>query len=304
MTEDGERVIEVGGREIAISHPDKVLFPDDGLTKCELAEYYARIAPTALRHYKNRALSMHRYPDGIGDEGFFQKKIGDHFPDWINRATLPKKDGEVTYVVADNDATLVYLAQQDCITPHLSLSRIDRPHHPDRMIFDLDPSDDDFRKVCRTAMCLKKMLDRLELNAFVQTTGSRGLHIVVPLDRHADFEAVRGFTHALCERVAAEDPELMTTEQRKAKRGKRVFLDDLRNAYGQTAVAPYAVRARPGAPLATPIRWEELDGHLDPRRYHIGNIFRRLARIEDPWRDIAKHASRLPDTADIPAFET
>lgn len=299
MTEQDERLIEVGGRKVSIGHPDKVLFPKEGITKYELAHYYARIAPVALRHYRDRALSMHRFPDGIDEAGFFQKQIGDHFPEWVDRATLPKKDGEVTYVVADKEATLVYLADQACIEPHLSLSRTDRPHHPDRMIFDLDPSDDDFDKVRRTARHLKKMLDRLSLNAYVQTTGSRGLHIIVPLDRQAGFDAVREFSHALCKRLAGEDPDLMTTEQRKSKRGDRVFLDDLRNAYGQTAVAPYAVRAREGAPIATPVRWEEVDQELHPRRYHIGNIFRRLGRIEDPWQDMAKRACRLPALEDI-----
>lgn len=292
-----ERILAVGGHEVAIGHPDKVFFPDEGITKYELADYYARIAPVALPHYKNRALSMHRYPDGIGEEGFFQKQVGDYFPDWIDRVTLPKKEGEVTYVVANDEATLVYLVDQGCITPHLSLSRNDRSHHPDRMIFDLDPSDDDFDKVRRAAAHLKDILDHLDLNAYVQTTGSRGLHIVVPLDRHADFETVRDFSHAVCRRAAAEDSDLMTTEQRKNKRGNRVFLDDLRNAYGQTAVAPYAVRARPGAPIATPIRWEEIDADLHPRRYHIGNIFRRMSRVEDPWLDMANHANRLPQTA-------
>lgn len=292
--ERAERTLTVGGRELAIGHPDKALFPDDGVTKYELAEYYARVGSIALPHYKDRALSMHRFPDGIGEDGFFQKQIGDHFPDWIDRVTLPKKDGEVTYVVGNKVATLVYLADQACIEPHLSLARNDRPHHPDRMIFDLDPSDDDFEKVRRAAMHLKEILDQLELNTYVQTTGSRGLHLVVPLDRQSDFERVRKVSHAVCGRAAAQDPELMTTEQRKVKRGNRVFLDDLRNAYGQTAIAPYAVRARAGAPVATPIRWDELDADLHPRRYHLGNIFRRMSRLEDPWRHMARHACRLP----------
>lgn len=295
MNERNGRIVEIDGREVEIGHADKVLFPDDGLTKFDLAEYYARIGDTAIRHYRDRALSMHRYPDGIGADGFFQKQIGDHFPDWIGRSTLPKQDGEVTYVVADSPATLVYLADQGCITPHLALSRTDRPHHPDRMIFDLDPSDDDFSKVQETARHLHRALDGLDLPSFVQTTGSRGLHIVVPLDRHADFETVRAFTHTLCRDVAEEDPELMTTAQRKNKRGRRVFLDDLRNAYGQTSVAPYAVRARPGAPVATPLEWREVgSSDLDPRRYRIGNLFRRMAQIDDPWADIARHAVRLP----------
>jgi bifunctional non-homologous end joining protein LigD len=290
-----ERTIEIDGREVVIGHADKLLFPEDGISKLDLAEYYARVGEIAIRHYRDRALSMHRYPDGIGSDGFFQKQVGAHFPDWIDRATLPKQGGEVTYVVADSPATLVYLADQACITPHLALSRTDRPDHPDRLVFDLDPSDDDFAKVQATAGHLHRALDGLELPSFVQTTGSRGLHIVVPLDRDADFDTAREFAHALCRSVAAEDADLMTVEQRKNKRGKRVFLDDLRNAYGQTSVAPYAVRARPGAPVATPLDWDEVGrSDLQPRKYRIDNLFRRLAQRDDPWRAIARHAVSLP----------
>lgn len=293
MTEE-ERIIEVGDREVAISSPDKVLFPGDGITKFEMAEYYRKVAEVALRHYRDRALSMHRYPDGIDSDDFFQKNISDYFPDWIDRATLPKKDGEVTHVVANNAATLVYLANQACITPHLALSRVDRPKNPDRMIFDLDPSDDDFDKVRETARRLREFLEDLKLTAFVQTTGSRGLHVLVPLDREADFDDVRDFSHRVCRTLAERHADLMTVEQRKAKRGNRVFLDDLRNAYGQTSVAPYAVRARPGAPIATPLAWREVgEGALTPRKYRIGNIFRRLGQREDPWADIARHAQGL-----------
>ncbi|MEX2498207.1 MAG: non-homologous end-joining DNA ligase [Wenzhouxiangellaceae bacterium] len=295
MTEHDEaRIIKVGGREVAISHPDKMLFPDDGITKFNLAEYYLKISDVALRHYRDRPLSMHRYPDGIDNGGFFQKNISDYFPDWIDRATMPKQGGKVTHVVANDAATLVYLANQACITPHLALSRTDRPDHPDRMIFDLDPSDNDFGKVQASAKHLKVFLDRLELVSFVQTTGSRGLHVVVPLDRKGDFDRVRDFSHRVCRKLAEEHPDLMTVEQRKNKRGERVFLDDLRNAYGQTSVAPYAVRARPGAPLATPLDWDEVNRDaLDPQKYNIGNIFRRLGQIDDPWADISSHAQGL-----------
>lgn len=300
---DGSRVIEAGGREIEISHPDKLLFPDDGITKFDVAEYYLKVSGIALRHYRDRALSMHRYPDGIDGDGFFQKNISNYFPDWVERATLAKKDGQVTHVVANDAATLVYLADQACITPHLALSRIDRPEHPDRLVIDLDPSNEDFAKVRETARYLGGFLADLGLSAFVQTTGSRGLHVLVPLDRKAAFDEVREFSHRVCRTLAARHPELMTVEQRKAKRGDRVFLDDLRNAYGQTSVAPYAVRARPGAPIATPLEWNELgNGTLSPRKYCIANIFRRLGQRDDPWADMARHAQglgkarrRLPD---------
>lgn len=301
MSDDTGYTIDIDDHEVAIGNPDKVLFPEAGLTKRDLADYYARIGEVAIGHYRDRALTMHRFPDGIGEDGFFQKAIGSHFPDWIARATLPKSDGEVTHVVADSPATLVYLADQGCITPHLSLFRVDRPKHPDRMIFDLDPSDDDFGKVQDTARYLHRTLDDLDLPSFVQTTGSRGLHVVVPLDRSADFDTVREFTHALCRQLAAEHPELMTVEQRKNKRGDRVFLDDLRNAYGQTAVGPYAVRARSGAPIATPLLWREAGvGDLDPQKYRIDNLFRRLAQTDDPWASIDDHAVALPDRAHWP----
>lgn len=287
-------LLSVSGHDIEISNPDKVLFPADELTKGDLIDYCRRIAEVALKHYRDRPLSMHRFPDGIDAEGFFQKQAPEYFPDWIKRVRLAKEDGEVDHVVANNAATLVYLANQACITAHLALARADHPHHPDRLIFDLDPSDDDFSKVQETAAALKALLDQLELPVFVQTTGSRGLHLVIPLDRQADFDAARAFSDQVSRNLAGQHPNLMTVEKRKNKRGDRVYLDIQRNAYGQTSVAPYAVRARPGAPVATPLAWKEaMAGDLDPRKYHMGNIFRRLARVDDPWVAIARHACSL-----------
>jgi bifunctional non-homologous end joining protein LigD len=196
--------------------------------------------------------------------------------------------------MANNTATIVYLANQGCITPHLALARQDRPDHPDRLIFDLDLSDDDFKKIQGAAARLKDLLDELELAAFVQTTGSRGLHVVVPLDRSAAFDAVREFASDLAGYLAKRHPDELTVEQRKDQRGNRVFLDYLRNAYGQTAVAPYAVRAIGGAPVATPLRWDEVGaGDLEAQKYTIKNIFRRLAQTGDPWSGIGRRAHAL-----------
>jgi bifunctional non-homologous end joining protein LigD len=284
------REIKVGNRTIEVSRPDKVLFPDDGVTKHELVEYYGRVAETALPLWCDRPLSMHRYPDGIGAEGFFQKDVPDHFPDWIERVELPKQDGSVEYVLGNNAATLAYIAEQGCITPHIGLSRIDRIDCPDRMIFDLDPSDDDFGKVQYAARRIREIMDRLEVTTFVQATGSRGLHVIIPLDRSEPFDAVRDIAGAIADRLAGDWPDDLTVEHRKANRGDRVFLDYLRNAYGQTAVAPYGVRARPGAPVATPVDWDEaLAADMRPRKYTIRNIFLRLGRKQDPWRDMGRH---------------
>lgn len=277
------RHIRVDGREVAVSHPDKILFPC-GITKADLVGYYQSIAPFMLPYCRDRALTMQRYPDGIEHEGFFQKHIPAYFPDWISRAPLPKEGGTVTHVIANNAATLVYLANQNCITPHLALARTDRPDHADRIVIDLDPSDQDFTKVQAAADCIRTMFERRSIPSFVQTTGSRGLHIFVPLDGSVPFDAVRGWVREFATEAAGSAPQLMTLEQRKSMRGDRVFLDIARNAYGQTSVAPYAVRARSGAPVATPLRWDEaLAPGMRADKYGLANIFRRLAQIDDPW---------------------
>jgi bifunctional non-homologous end joining protein LigD len=287
-------VIEVDGHEIALSNTAKVLFPQARLTKGELIGYYRRIAPIMLPHIAGRPLSFERYPDGIETNGFMQKNASDYFPSWIRRARLAKEDGEVEHVVAEDAATLVYLANQACVTLHVGLARVERIHHPDRLVIDLDPSDEDFDKVKRAARAARRLLEATGLVSFVQTTGSRGLHVWVPLEPEASFDQVRGFAADLADRLVAQAPEELTTEQRKAKRGMRVFVDVARNAYGQTAVAPYSVRARAEAPVATPLDWAELDDPgLGPRRYTITNLFRRLGQKPDPWAEIGRHARPL-----------
>ena len=278
------KILTVGGRDVEISNAAKVLFPGDGITKLDLAEFYAKIAETALPYYRNRPLTMQRFPDGIDAEGFFQKNVPDYFPDWIERVEVPKEDGTVTHVIVTEAATLVYLADQGCFTPHLSLARAGALRKPDRMVFDLDPSDDDFGKVQEAARAVKAALDKRAMPSFVATTGSRGLHIVLSLDASVEVERLRPFARALAEEVVEAHPGLATTEQRKARRGDKVLIDTFRTAHAQTAVAPYAIRARPGAPVATPLHWPEaFASDMAPDRYTIASIFRRLGQITDPW---------------------
>ena len=280
-------VIEVTGRSIEVSKPDKTLFPDAGITKRDLASYYEEMGERMLPHMRERAMTMHRYPDGIDGDDFYQKDMPDYFPDWIESKTLPKEGGEVTYVVANDVATLVYLADQAVITPHVTLSRVDRPDHPDRMVFDMDPPEesDDVAMVRDAVERVEEVLADLRLNAFLTTTGSRGYHILVPLDRSTDFEDVHDFAHEVASAAADRFPDLLTVAQRKSKRGDRVFVDYLRNAYGQTTFAPYAVRALPGAPVATPLDWDELSS-TDPQEYTLSNVRRRLAQKPDPWEEL------------------
>lgn len=286
---EGTQIV-IGRRRFELSHPDKVLFPADGITKADLVAYYRRVAEVMVVHLRGRPLMLQRFPDGIGGGAFYQKQVGDYFPEWVHRVEVAKEGGTVTHVVCDDEATLAYLAGQACITPHAWLSRADRPDRPDRIVFDLDPSVPGFAAVRATARALRQLLEEVGLVPFVQTTGSRGLHVVAPIDRRAGFDEVRAFARNVAERIAAADPDHRTVEARKAKRRGRVFIDTLRNGYAQTAVAPYAVRARPGAPVATPLEWHELgDSRLDATRYTISSLPRRLARRPDPWADIARH---------------
>ncbi|WP_346777115.1 non-homologous end-joining DNA ligase [Streptomyces sp. HNM0575] len=275
-------------KDIEISRPEKVLFPDDGITKSELARHYRQVAPRAVPRLRRRALMMERHPDGIGGKPLMQKNVPGYFPDWVHTAELPKEGGTVLHPVCDNADTLVYLAGQACITPHRWLSRTDRPDNPDLLIFDLDPSGGaDFDDVRWAASCVGGLLEQVELPSQLMTTGSRGLHVIAPLDRRSDFDTVRAFARRISRLLVSRHPDRLTDEARKAGRGDRVYLDIQRNAYAQTAVAPYSVRARPGAPVATPVAWSELDDpELRPDRWNLRNIADRLRR-HDPWADVS-----------------
>lgn len=282
-----------------VSNPDRILFPDDEVTKLDLIHYYRDIAPTMLPHLKDRPISMQRFPNGIDEEGFYQKEVPDYFPNWVDRATVAVRGegGEQEQVVCNKAATLAYLANQACITPHVWLSRRKSLDRPDRLIFDLDPEDESgFATVREAADILRTTLSDYGLASYLMLTGSRGLHLVTPLRPKKEFALVRDFARKVASQVAQAKSDRLTTETRKAKRKGRLFIDYLRNAYAQTAAPPYAIRPRQGAPVATPIDWEELRRNdLHSRSFTIKNIFRRLGQKEDPWTDIQNDARDLPD---------
>jgi bifunctional non-homologous end joining protein LigD len=273
-----------------------VLFPRDGITKAQLARYYERIAPYILPHLRDRPISLERHPDGIDGFSFIQKDVSGHFPAWIRTEVVEKEGGTLRQVIADRVETLAYLANQGCITPHVWLSRADRPRRPDRLVFDFDPpraGNADVRHVTREAASL---LVELGLVPFAMTSGSRGFHLHVPLDRSLDFDDVRTFARDVARLLRGRRPDLLTVESRKDKRRGRIFIDVLRNGYAQTSVAPYAVRARDGAPVATPVDLSELTrSELHPQRYTLRNIFRRLARKVDPWEAFDADARGLAE---------
>jgi len=293
-----ESTIRVDGRGVKITRPEKVLFPDDEIAKQDLVDYYRRIAPWILPQLQERPLTLERFPDGIRGARIIQKSAASYFPRWIKTVSVAKAGGSVRHVVCDDEATLVYLANLACITPHIWLSRIDKRDYPDQMVFDLDPSGENFALVVKTAQAARDLLDQLGLPVYVKTTGSRGLHVVVPLKRQEDFDAVRGFARQVAELLVKHSPSERTLEQRKEKRGERVFLDINRNAYAQTIAPAYAVRPRPGAPVSTPIEWRELDDKtLRPDGVTIRNIFERLENRKDPWKDFRARAAGLKTAA-------
>jgi bifunctional non-homologous end joining protein LigD len=283
---------------VRISHPDKVLFPDDGITKAELVDYYRTVAEVMLPTVRGRPVTMQRFPNGIGRGGFLQKQIGDYFPEWIERVTAPNRRtrtgtirDQVIYMVCRSADDLAYIANQNCITPHVWLSRADDLYRPDQMIFDLDPASPDLGVLRSAAAGLRQLLDELGLPAFLKSSGSRGLHVVVPLVPRAETDAVKLFSLAICETLAARDPENLTVEGRIADRGGRLYLDIGRNGYAQTVAAAWAVRPLPGAPVSVPLDWSELE-EFDPRRHTMRTIRERLER-PDPWAGIDQAAVEL-----------
>ncbi|HSO06705.1 MAG TPA: non-homologous end-joining DNA ligase [Pelomicrobium sp.] len=288
--------LRIGSRSIELSNEDKPLFPDAGLTKGEVIDYYRDMAEAILRHGADRVITMQRFPDGIGKKGFIQQARADYFPDWIKGARLERvgeKGGKVEHVVLRHQADIVYLANQAVITFHGWLSRMKKVSRPDRLIFDLDPPHgDDFDAVVSGARRVRDLMKQLGMTPYVMTTGSRGVHVVAPLDAGAEFDDVRDFARAMADRLAARFPNELTVAQRKNKRRGRLYLDVMRNSWGQTAVLPYSLRAKPGAPVAAPLDWSEL-GRVGPQSYHLGNVRRRLGAKDDPWADIDRHRCGL-----------
>ena len=280
-------ILAVGRRRVAISHPERVVFPDSGLTKLDLARHYATVGEVMVPHVRGRPLALQSFPQGIAGGAFFLKDAPGHFPDWIPTVAVPKREGgTIDQVLADEVATLVYLAGQNVITPHVWMSRADRLDRPDRLVLDLDPTEDDFGQVKRAAAMVADLFRDAGLEPFAMLTGSRGVHVVAPIRRELAFPEVFALSRGLARAAVERCPDVLTTEFHKENREAKIFVDDLRNRYAQTVVPPYAVRARPEATVATPIAWDEL-AEAEPRHWTVRNIGERAG---DAWADIAEAA--------------
>lgn len=284
--------------KVVLTHTDKIYFPKSKITKGDLLDYYEKIAPHLLPYCKDRALTMDRFPEGIMGESFYQKNASPYFPDWIPLKPVTNKNGEIThYVVCNTAETLLYIANQGCITPHMWLSKIDKLNYPDMIIFDLDPAGEvvkNFKPISDAAFMLKDILENCGLKSFVMTTGSRGLHVRVPIKPEYTFDEARAFAKEIAQLIVEHYPKEYTLNSRKSARGKKLLIDIMRNGFGATAVIPYAVRAREHAPVATPLEWKELDDtKLRSDSYTINTIFERLKKKNNVWKDFGKKPGSL-----------
>jgi bifunctional non-homologous end joining protein LigD len=278
-----------------ITHPEKVLFPDDGITKRDLAAYYEAIAPFMLPHISARPVTMERYPAGIREQGFMHKDVSKGFPAWLRRVEVPKKGGSVHHPLVCDTRSLLWLANQNCITPHVWTSRVPKLRQPDICVFDLDPSRNDEPDVLRaSALAVRDLLGELGLKSWVKTSGSKGFHIVVPLDGKAGFGKVSGFARAVGAILVRRHPQTLTQEFSKADRGGRILVDTGRNGYSATFAAIYAVRAKPGAPVSAPCTWEEIErGEVGPQTFTLRTMAGRIAKVGDLWSDMRRRRPSL-----------
>jgi bifunctional non-homologous end joining protein LigD len=279
---------------MVITHPEKVLFPDDGITKGELAEYYAAMAPLMLPHLRGRPVTMERFPAGIGQKGFWQKSVAKGFPDWLERVEVPKKDGVVHHPVVTDSESLQWLTNQNAITQHVWISRVPALDHPDVCVFDLDPAKDDAGAVRVAALGLRDLLEDLGLPSWVKTSGSKGFHLLVPLDRKAPIDSVASFADAVGAAFVARAPGQLTREFSKSDRKGRIYVDTGRNGYGATFAAAYTVRAKTGAPVSAPVTWDEVQrGKVEPRSFNLRNMPARIAKVGDAWEDMPRKGRSL-----------
>jgi bifunctional non-homologous end joining protein LigD len=283
-----------------ITHPAKVLFPEDGITKGDLADYYETIASVILPHLRGRPVTMERYPAGIGKKGFWQKDVSKGFPEWLVRVEVPKKDGVVHHPVITDTRSLLWVTNQNTITQHVWTSRMPDLYYPDVCVFDLDPSTDDPTAVRAAAIGLRDLLEELTLPSWIKTSGSKGFHIVVSLDGKTRMDQVARFANAVGRLFVSRAPDDLTQEFSKADRRGRIYVDTGRNGYSATFAAAYTVRARRGAPVSAPCTWNEVArGEADPVAFTLRNMPERVARVGDLWADMRRRRRSLKRPIEI-----
>lgn len=295
---------------LVISHPEKVLFPDSGISKGELCRYYEQVASILLPHLQGRPITLERFPAGIGRKGFIQKDVSKGFPEWLPRVEVQARarrasgtNAPVHYALAQDARDLLWMANQNAVTLHVWASRVPELDAPDCCVFDLDPAREEPEVLARAALAVRDLLGELGLASFVKTSGSKGYHILVPLDRLASFESTWRFGLGVGGILTRRFPEVFTQEFIKADRGGRIFIDTGRNARGATFAAAYSVRAKPGAPISAPCTWEEVSsGAIAPQTVGLRTMAARLAELGDIWKPMHDSAQSL--AAPLAALES
>jgi bifunctional non-homologous end joining protein LigD len=297
MAETGIREVHRGQRVVRLSSAERVLFPDVGATKGDLFDYYGAVAPALVPHLRNRPFTMKRFREGAAGGFFFQKDAPKGMPEWIptRRFRTWPREGDsriVAFPLVNDELALLWMVQMHCIDMNAWYSRVDKPDRPDFVLFDLDPPDGGFRQAIAVAHLVRELMDQVGLTSYVKTSGADGIHVLVPVTRRSDHEAARDFAQQAADLLASRHPGLVTTEWRKAKR-RGVFLDARQNGWGKTIASVYSVRPKPGAPVSTPLRWEELTEDVEPRDFGMADARERLERYGDLFRPVLDEPQAL-----------
>src|SRR6476646_4021896 len=291
--------LEVGRRHVRLTSPDKLLFPGDGVTKRDLADYYAAIGDTIVPHLRNRPFTLKRYPYGIRGQPYFAKQAPKGKPSWVPTRqfrTWPREGGSrlVDFALVNEPAAAVWMVQMNCIDMNAWYSRVDKPERPDYVVFDLDPpeSRNGFAQAIKVAHLIREALDRLELRSYVKTSGADGIHVLVPITRRSTYKDTYDFAELVSRRVEDENPGLATTEWLKKKR-RGVLVDHRQNGHGKTIASAYSVRPKPGAPVSTPLRWEELGEKVRPRDFGMREALARVDKHGDLFEPVLRGGQAL-----------
>jgi len=288
--------IKIGKYVVAISNRKKIYWPDEGYTKGNMIDYYDKMAVHILTHLKGRPLSLKRNPNGIRDSGFYHKDAGENAPAYVDVFKVKSESNNkiIDYIVGNNKATLLYVANLGCIEINPWNSTMKKPGHPTWMVIDIDPADKNtFTEVVDTALAVKMVLDKAEVKSYCKTSGASGLHVYVPLKNKYDYITVKDFAHIVASLVQEQLPEITTLERSLSKRGQRIYIDYLQNRTGQTLASVYSLRPVPGASVSAPLEWKEVNHQLSPSQFTIENIFERVKKKGDLFLPVLNESNSI-----------
>lgn len=287
---------QYGRKKVKLTNLDKLYWPEEKITKGQLIDYYKQVAPYILPHLKDKPLSLNRHPNGITKPGFFQKDLDtEKIPAWIKYAPLysESNDKDIDYLVCNDEATLLWMVNLGCIEINPWLSKYNKPDNPLFAVLDLDPHDIDFNEAIAVAITARMLLDERKIHSFIKTSGSKGLHIFIPLAGNYNYDLTKDFIHYIGQLIFEKHRDTTSLERSPAKRKNRIYLDFLQNRRGQTIAAPYSARPKPGATVSAPLQWEEIKEGLEIQHFNIFNMWQRIQEKGELWKDIGKFKNDL-----------